>query len=291
MLDSEISSWALSLRSRHLSPKTIKTYLESVNQLAAFIDVGSGAEITRRHIEAYFTSLYDTGRTPGTVAVRHRSLQQFFRWLIEEEEIDRSPMERMKLPAVPAKPIPIIEPSDIDQLLASLAGRSFFERRDRAIVSVLYDTGIRRSECAGLRTEAVDIQNGIAVVLGKGSKLRPVAFGEKVMLDLDRYLRIRAKHAHASSPMLWIGQKGALSDDGIRQMLQRRGKALGQRLSPHRFRHTFAHEFLDGGGSNLDLQKLGGWDSPQMLQRYGASGATQRALSAHRKLSPRDRRH
>jgi integrase len=107
---------------------------------------------------------------------------------------------------------------------------------------------------------------------------------------LHWYLQVRDRHPRAHEPWLWLGLKGHLTSNGVAQMLRRRGAEAGiDHLNPHRFRHTFAHAYLAGGGQEGDLMRLAGWSSRTMLQRYGASAATERAIEAHGALSPVDR--
>jgi site-specific recombinase XerD len=177
---------------------------------------------------------------------------------------------------------------DFRKLLRTAEGKGFNERRDSAILLVLFDTGIRRGELLGLRVEDVELRERLAYVTGKGGHTRAVRFGTKTAVALDRYLRLRRGHRYAGSEALWLGQDGPLGESGVAIMLAKRCTAAGlPRLHPHQLRHTFAHEYLANGGQEGDLQRLAGWRSPLMLRRYGASLADERARKAY--TSPADR--
>jgi integrase/recombinase XerC len=227
-------------------------------------------------------------RSASTALNKHKALQQFFKWLVTEEEIDRSPMDRVRQPKTPKYLVPVLRTEDTKRVLDTCRGAtSFAELRDLAIVRVLANTGARLSEVAGLSIRDVDLERDVVTFRGKGSKDRQVRLGPKTARALSRYLRARAKHRGANRGELWLAVRGseAISANAVKLMLQRRGGQAGvSNLHAHRWRHTFAHEWKLAGADTGDLMLLLGWTSDDMPRHYGASAAAQRAQETQQRL-------
>jgi len=292
-----IPSWTRSLRARNKSPKTIRGYRETAEIFRAFL-VNKGMptaldRIGREHVEAFVEDQLARWK-PTTALTRYQALRQFFLFAVEEGELRDSPMARMKPPTIGEVPVPVVSDDDLRRLLRTVEGRdraSFEHKRDVAIFRLFIETGCRLAEVANLTTGDLDLDLEVIVVTGKGSRVRSVPFGPKCATALDRYLRLRSRHPKArSSSALFLGPKGGLTDSGIAQVLRRRCDEAGiSRLHPHQLRHTAAHAWLAAGGSETDAMRLFGWKSRQMLNRYGASNADERAREACRRLLPGDR--
>lgn len=287
-LRGNLRSFRISLQATNKAPNTIKGYMLSADKLAGWLDdndrPAAVADIDRRDLEAHLAEVI-AETSAANAAYRFRSLQQLFKYLVDVEAIDRSPMDRMSKPAVPDKPVPVVPDADIAKLLAvTKSGREFEDKRDRAILQLFVNTPCRLSEITDRTVADVDFDYLVLRIVAKGRRPRAVPFDEDTARDLDRYLRARSTHRLADTDWLWLSYKGKFTTSGIGTMLKRRCREAGiTELHPHQFRHTFAHRWLAAGGQEGDLQRMAGWKDRQMLARYASSAGEERAVEAYRR--------
>lgn len=264
------------MRADGRASRTVRAYVDAAEQFASFAAVAGFpadlAAIRRAHVEAFMADQVER-HAAATAATRFRCLQQFFRFAVGEGELRVSPMASMVGPTVEAKAVSVFTDDELERLVAACEGQAFDDRRDAAIVRLFMDTGMRLSEMVGLTVSAVDLDGQVVEVSGTGGRTRAVAFGDRAVVALDRYLRARRRHAHAEEVPLWLGVRGRLTDSGLSQMLDRRAASAGvEAMSARRFRDTFAYRWLAAGCSVAELQRIGGWQSPQLLARYRRAG-------------------
>ena len=296
IFQAEISSFALHLAAEGKSARTIRTYTEAAawfagEWLAERTIWSLWEQVGKRDVQQWMAYLLER-YSAAYVSNQYRGLQQFFRWLAAEEELP-DPMAGMHPPKVPAKTVPVFTDAELVALERACAGRSFVQRRDAAIIAIFHATGVRLSELAGLQYDSghfragdVDLLAREISVTGKGRKSRTVKISRDAARSLDRYIRVRSRHAQAWRPQLWLGVngRGPLTSSGIYQIIARRGAQVGVAVHPHRFRHHFSHTWLLRGGAEGDLMELNGWTSAQMLRLYGASARSARARRTYDRI-------
>lgn len=295
-LDELAASFHMHLRAERRAERTCTIYLQSVRFYAAWLaehdKPATVDQLTRSNIAAWLADLSDRNAA-STVRTRWRGLYRFCRWAVEEGELGTHPMDGIRAPDAPASPVPVLDDDQLAALIKACGrgrGRKFYARRDEAIIRLLLDGGCRNAELCGITMEQLNLQHEMVMVTGKGSKVRPVYFGPRTARSIDRYLRERRKHRHADSTMLFLGERGALTPDGVREILTMRSELAGiGHVHPHQLRHTWAHDFLVSGGQERDLKRLAGWSSDAMLSHYGASAADERARIASKKMQRGDR--
>jgi integrase/recombinase XerC len=293
-----LRDWDRTLRAANHPATTRYNYLLAAAQLGRYLaehSVGRGSAgaaddpcaVTRAQVEAFQAWMIET-RSAATALNKHKGLQQFFRWLVDDErDIPVSPMLRVPQPVPEVKVVPIMDAADTRKVLDTCRGRGFLAVRDEALIRLYVGTGARLTEVANLTLDDLDLNTDSVLYHGKGGKERRVRFGPRAARAVSRYLRLRAKRRGADLPQVWLAERGGvpLTGNGIKLMLKRRGAAAGvSGVHAHRWRHSFAHEWKLAGGDTGDLMIVMGWSSEEMARRYGASAAAERAGQAQQRM-------
>lgn len=297
-LSALIDSWELALQSAAKAPTTIEMYLRAARRFVTFLEDArqpADAEgVQPEQVRMFLVAERERAGLPTAAAAR-TYLGVWFSWLIAEgERTTFSPVLKADKPNVPSKARKYLTLDELGALLNVCRGSDFASRRDSAIIRTLIDNGMRLSGLTGLRLDDVDLRGRRLRITLKGGDELWAPIGDKTAQALDRYLRVRARHARADCQWLWLGVKSIrqprFANGGVQEMLRRRGTQAGvENVHPHRFRGVSAHMMLAAGASPDDVRRILGWKSEAMLRHYTEELADDRARASHARFSPGDR--
>jgi site-specific recombinase XerD len=210
--------------------------------------------------------------SPGTVGHNYRFLARLFRFLINEEVLEKNPMAKLKPPKVEQKVIQPLSAADVQKCykLAKSQG-GILGIRDAAIFATLVSTGIRREELCTMTEADVRLNDGVMLIRGKGNKQRFVPIPVDLLKLMAQYLfHRRGSRAEGRCDRFFKGRNGAaLVPSNLTLLLGRLGKKTGVHLHPHRLRHTYCTMFMSNDGADvLTLQAIAGWSTLAMANRY-----------------------
>jgi len=282
---------------KHASPHTLRSYRVDLGQFCAFLSgpaagaarrpVAATAELVRgvdaRVIRAWLARLHARGLDPASVARKLAALRSWLRFCVRRGLLARNPAHDVRGPRLGRKLVSFLP---IDEAMALMDGRDTSER-DRAVLELLYASGLRVSELTGLDVDDVDRAARTLRVLGKGRKERMVPYGAKAAAALEAWLRIRGE---VPGP-LFVGRRGRrLGTRSVFALVRARARAAGitRRVGPHTLRHTFATHLLDAGADLRLIQELLGHSRLSTTQRYTHVGAD-RLMRVYDAAHPRAR--
>jgi integrase/recombinase XerD len=290
-LDEAVSRFTRRCEAKNLSPGTIAYYGFHLTALSRYLASKDAhllpADITTDTLRGFLSE-----RMKVSAVTAHHSLltaRVFFRFLEQEDITPTNPAAgldgvRRKKPLIPT-----FSPEQVQAVLEGCNGRTFNDVRDRAIILLLLDTGLRASEVCGVLVDAIDWHEQTLTVWGKGAKQRLVPFGEAARQALQAYLDRRGD---LDTPQVFVSNLGdPLSRRRVLEIIHERcanANVKGVRCSPHTFRHTFAVMYLRNGGDVFSLQKILGHSDLAMTRRYAELSQTD-VLDRHRTCSPGDR--
>ena len=288
---------------RNLSPNTRRAYRRDLERFLAFLAgdyLGRElAELDPGDADALAVRSYLAGLARAEVGARSRAralsaLRGFFRYAVREGERPDDPTAGVPAPKQPKHLPRHLRPGEIEQLIEAADGDEPLARRDRALLELLYASGLRVGELVGLDWGDIDLEARVLRVLGKGGRERMVPFGRPAEAALRRWLEawpeLRAA-GDATEPVFLNHRGGRLTDRSVRRVLDRyvHQAALAAGVHPHTLRHTFATHLLEGGADLRAIQELLGHSSLSTTQKY-THLELDRLLQVYRESHPRARR-
>lgn len=257
---------------RALAPRTQGYYRERLDTFAHWLNaegVTSVSELDAPTIRRYLIALQQRDLSPYTVHAAARCIKTLCFFLVREGVLDVSPMRRVKMPQLPKDLLPPFSPSDVLALVDACEG-SADPARDRALLLVLLDSGVRASELLALNVGDLDMSTGaVRVIRGKGAKDRTTFIGARTRKAVLRYLLQRPQAGPAEPLFVGVREGARLHYFGLRSLLERIGDRAGvDDCDAHRFRRTFAVESLRAGMPIMQLAAMMGHGSLPVLQRY-----------------------
>ena len=291
-----LTDWQTALRAENKAPGTVAIYADGTTRYLGWCADGDHLPMSRAALNSWIAGLLDAGAAPGTARIRQLAVRRFASWLTAGGEMHADPFPGVKAPRVEP---PLVEPltdAELRALIATCAvpddharpEDTLNDRRDEAIIRLMFETAIRSGELIDLRLDDLDlIGRLITVRRSKGGRGRVIPFGQATTEALVVYLDERERHPLAHTPDLWLGNRGKqFGREGLSRSLRRRAQRAGvDGFRPHRLRHTAAHRWLAAGGSESGLMAIAGWTRTDMLIRYTRARASERATEEARRLN------
>ena len=272
---------------RRFSPRTVLAYRSDLDRFAGFWEGEFAHESAAKTalsrldtlaVRSYLAALHRAKLSNRSISRHLSTLRSFFRWACREGHLAGSPAKGLPSPRVPKTLPRALTLPDTERLLDAAEEEAFVPERERALFELLYATGLRVSEAAGLDVEDVDFSSRLVRVTGKGRRERIVPFGEAAEDALREYLPSRAALRHrglerdgeAEEPLFVNARGGRLTSRSMARLLKRRLRAAGlpAEISPHALRHTFATHLLQAGADLRAIQELLGHASLSTTQKY-----------------------
>ena len=277
-MEQHIDAFMEALRNRAVSEHTLLSYESDLSQFQAFLKskkVGL-RDIDHVVIRDFLGHLYELGLQKSSVARKPACLRTFFRFLVRDGRLKVNPAELISSPRLPKKLPSYLPEAEAAAVVETPQGTSLRDLRDRAILELLYASGLRLRELVGLDDDSLDLPQRLVRVLGKGRKQRIIPFGEHAARALIAYLAVRnaediSKPEEGGHIPLFVNTKGKrIHPRSVQHVVERTRLSLpsGRRLTTHTLRHTFATHLLERGADLRAIQELLGHSSLATTQKY-----------------------
>ncbi|MFY4773876.1 tyrosine recombinase XerC [Metabacillus sp. RGM 3146] len=263
---------------KNYSQYTIVNYVADIEDLAAFLmeeGIQGFENVTYQDTRLYLTKLHKKHFARKTISRKISSIRSFYKFLNREKLLNENPFALVSLPKKEYRIPKFLFPEDISTLFEQANVETPLGQRNQALLEMLYATGMRVSECCGLKLSDVDLYMGTLLLTGKGSKQRYVPFGSYAQDALEVYLGDGRKRLMERSSLehgaVFVNHRGGpLTARGIRHILNEliKQSSLTLKLHPHMFRHTFATHLLNEGADLRSVQELLGHEHLSSTQVY-----------------------
>jgi integrase/recombinase XerD len=279
---------------RRVASNTLDAYGRDLAGLLGFLvsqGVWRAEGVWHRHLVSYVAHLRMRGLRPQTISRHLTTARGFFRYLEEEGAVGSNPLMKMAFPRIDERLPKSLSVEAIAMLLRQRLGNEPRSLRDRAMLELLYATGMRVSELVGLECHELNLEAGYVLVKGKGGKERVVPVGEKARLSVEAYLALGRSvllKGRACSTLFVTASGRGMTRQGFWKMLRQVGLKEGyeKRVTPHLFRHSFATHLLEGGADLRSVQTMLGHVDISTTQIY-THVSRQRLKEVHKKYHPR----
>ena len=272
--DAQLASFTQHLcGARNLSPLTTKSYLRDLSRLQSLLDehsVASLGGIDTQHIRSLLATLHKGGLSNASLQRWLSSVRAFFRFALEENWLSHNPADGLQAPAR-AKKLPKLMDADQAIQLVSIAGDDWHSLRDRALLELLYSSGLRLAEIANTDIGDIHFDEATVTVTGKGNRMRIIPVGSCALKAIGQWLKVRNERALEGEKALFVSQRGKrISHRAIQQRIKKIGQQQGitQPIHPHMLRHSFASHMLESSGDLRGVQELLGHANLSTTQIY-----------------------
>ena len=298
-LSKAIEGYMLAANARRLSLNTLTGYDQTFRAFLLFLDEDPAMNsIDAGLVRGFLNSLEHL--SPKSVRNNHTGRSALWTWAVREGVVERHVVREVIPPAIPRREVVPYTRADVLAMLGACDRTRGYGRpgkvrcdnrrptalRDRAIITLLVDTGMRATELCELRIYQADLKNQRITVMGKGRKERTLPISPRTAQVIWRYLATREDGSRKAGPLFATQMGLPLERKGLRQLLRRIGDRAGvEGVNVHRFRHTFAIEFLRNQPNVFALQRMLGHSTLEMVRRYLAIAESD-VENAHRDASP-----
>ncbi|RLA39518.1 MAG: tyrosine recombinase XerC [Gammaproteobacteria bacterium] len=272
--DAQLASFARHIdKARNLSPLTTKSYLRDLSRLQSLLDdqpVETLKDVDTQHIRSLLATLHKGGLANASLQRWLSSVRAFFRYALQEGWVNHNPADGLQAPAK-AKKLPKLMDADEAIQLVTLDGDDWHSLRDRALLELLYSSGLRLAEIANVDIGNIHFGEAIVRVTGKGDKTRIVPVGSCALEAIERWLKVRSERALENEKALFVSQRGKrISHRAIQQRVKliAQQQGISQPIHPHMLRHSFASHMLESSGDLRGVQELLGHANLSTTQIY-----------------------